>query len=88
MQLEALDRYPRRVLRVLLALRKLEERQQYATYDGLRYLLGPEMSRQAVYLAVLHARRLGLVEPVQSTRGGTGKKSTFRLTDAGRETVR
>lgn len=88
MQLETLDKYPLRVLRVLLALKKLEERHQYATYDGLRFVLGPDVTRQAVYLAVLEARRLGVVEPVKSTRGGTGKKSTFRLTDAGREALR
>lgn len=88
MQLETFDTYPRRVLRVLLALRKLEERHQYATYDGLKYLLGPKMTRQAVYLAVLQARRLGLVERVHQSRGGMGKKATYRLSDAGREVVR
>jgi DNA-binding MarR family transcriptional regulator len=86
-QLGTLDEYPRQVLRVLLALRQLEERQQHATYGGLQYVLG-DRTRSAVFAALLRARRLGLVETTRSSRGGAGRKAVFALTDKGREALR
>lgn len=91
MQLETFDTYPARVLRVLLALKKLEDRQQYATYDGLAAVLGDgtgPMERASVYQAVLEARRLHLVEVVEQSQGGRGQKTVFGLTDKGREALR
>lgn len=91
MQLETLDRYPHQVLRLLLAFKKLEDRQQYPTYDGLAYVLGTSdgpLDRASVYQAVLRARRLELVEAVEQSYGGRGQKAVFRLTDKGREALR
>jgi len=91
MQLETFDSYPARVLRVLLALKKLEDRQQHATYDGLAYVLGTKegpADRASVYQSVLEARRLQLVQVVEQSSGGRGQKTVFGLTEKGREALR
>jgi hypothetical protein len=75
------------VLRLLLALKRLEEQQQRATYAGVQFVLKLE-SRNAAYTLVLKARKLGLVETVSASKGGTGKKSVFGLSDKGREALR
>jgi len=86
-QLEALDSFPKQVLRVLLALKRLEEQKLHATYSGLQHLLGVS-SRSSAYQALLRARRAGLVVTIESTAGGQGRKATFGLTDKGREALR
>jgi len=89
--LDALDRYPQQVLRVLLALKQLEEVQLLATYHGLSYKLG-DRSKPAelvsVKQAVRRARKAGLVEAVETSSGGKGHKAVFALTDKGREVLR
>ncbi len=91
MQLETFNLYPALVLRVLLALKKLEDRMQLATYNGLAYVLGDKdgpLARQSVVQAVRAARRFGLVEVVEQSTGGRGQKTVFGLTEKGRESLR
>lgn len=86
MNVDALNLHPKRILRVLLVFRQLEERQQYPTYGGVQLLLGYR-ERESVYKLILRARRLGLVETVKTGRGGLGHKAVFRLTAKGKVSI-